>query len=68
MVALLDALDGAPLQHVTLLQGTKAYGVHTGRAMRVPAREHDALLPPDLHRALPPAQAPPLEGGRRYTQ
>ena len=39
----LDALDGAPLQHVTLLQGTKAYGVHTGRAMRVPAREHDAL-------------------------
>jgi nucleoside-diphosphate-sugar epimerase len=39
----LDALDGAPLQHVTLLQGTKAYGVHTGRPMRVPAREHDAL-------------------------
>jgi nucleoside-diphosphate-sugar epimerase len=40
---LLDALDGAPLQHVTLLQGTKAYGVHTGRPMRVPAREQDAL-------------------------
>ena len=39
----LDALDGAPLQHLTLLQGTKAYGLHTGRAMRVPAREHDAL-------------------------
>jgi nucleoside-diphosphate-sugar epimerase len=39
----LDALDGAPLQHVTLLQGTKAYGVHTGRPMRVPAREHDAV-------------------------
>jgi nucleoside-diphosphate-sugar epimerase len=40
---LLAAIDGAPLQHVTLLQGTKAYGVHTGRAMRVPAREGDAL-------------------------
>ena len=39
----LDALEGAPLQHVTLLQGTKAYGVHTGRPMRVPAREHDAV-------------------------
>lgn len=41
--SLLDALQGAPLQHVTLLQGTKAYGVHTGRPMRVPAREDDAV-------------------------
>ena len=40
---LLAALDGAPLQHLSLLQGTKAYGVHTGRPMRVPAREGDAL-------------------------
>lgn len=40
---LLDALDDAPLAHVTLLQGTKAYGVHTGRPMPVPAREHEAL-------------------------
>jgi len=39
----LDALRGAPLRHVTLLQGTKAYGVHTGRPMRVPAREQDAV-------------------------
>ncbi len=39
----LDALAGSPLQHITLLQGTKAYGLHTGRAMRVPAREQDAL-------------------------
>lgn len=39
----LDALRGAPLQHVTLMQGTKAYGVHTGRPMRVPAREQDAV-------------------------
>jgi nucleoside-diphosphate-sugar epimerase len=39
----LDALDGAPLRHLTLLQGTKAYGVHTGRPMRVPAREPDAV-------------------------
>ncbi|HEY8122361.1 MAG TPA: NAD-dependent epimerase/dehydratase family protein [Myxococcota bacterium] len=38
----LAALDGAPLAHVTLLQGTKAYGVHAGRPMRVPARERDA--------------------------
>lgn len=39
----LDALEGAPLRHATLLQGTKAYGVHTGRPMRVPAREQDAV-------------------------
>lgn len=39
----LDALAGAPLRHVTLMQGTKAYGVHTGRPMPVPAREQDAL-------------------------
>ncbi|MDB5732599.1 MAG: hypothetical protein JWQ03_2494, partial [Variovorax sp.] len=39
----LDALREAPLAHVTLLQGTKAYGVHTGRPMRVPARETDAV-------------------------
>ncbi len=39
----LDALADAPLSHVTLLQGTKAYGVHTGRPMRVPARETDAV-------------------------
>jgi nucleoside-diphosphate-sugar epimerase len=37
------ALDGAPLAHVSLLQGTKAYGAHTGRPMRVPARERDAV-------------------------
>ena len=37
---LLDALEPAAkrLQHVTLLQGTKAYGVHV-RPMQVPARE-----------------------------
>ena len=40
---LLDALAGSPLQHVTLLQGTKAYGVHMRKEMRVPAREVDAL-------------------------
>ena len=39
----LAALDGAPLAQVSLLQGTKAYGAHTGRAMRVPAREQDAV-------------------------
>jgi nucleoside-diphosphate-sugar epimerase len=39
----LAALRGAAVQHVTLMQGTKAYGVHTGRPMRVPARERDAV-------------------------
>lgn len=39
----LDALDPSALQHVTLLQGTKAYGVHANRAMPVPAREHEVL-------------------------
>lgn len=36
---LLDPLvEAAPLQHVTLLQGTKAYGVHR-HPIRIPARE-----------------------------
>ncbi|GAC1339120.1 MAG: NAD-dependent epimerase/dehydratase family protein [Acetobacteraceae bacterium] len=35
---LLDALDTAGLQHVTLLQGAKAYGVHLGQ-IPIPARE-----------------------------
>jgi nucleoside-diphosphate-sugar epimerase len=38
----LAALEGAPLAHVSLLQGTKAYGAHAGRPMRIPARERDA--------------------------
>ncbi len=62
---LLAAIEGAPLQHVTPLQGTKAYGVHTGRAMRVPAREGDALRDhvnfyfdqQDLVKLAPPATA-----------
>jgi nucleoside-diphosphate-sugar epimerase len=38
---LLDALEaaGAELEHVSLLQGTKAYGVHVGRQIPVPAKE-----------------------------
>ena len=39
----LAALAGGPLEHVTLLQGTKAYGAHAGHAKRVPAREIDAI-------------------------
>ena len=35
---LLDALESAGLQHITLLQGAKAYGVHLGQ-IPVPARE-----------------------------
>lgn len=46
---LLDAVAGGPsggnaLAHVSLLQGTKAYGAHVGR-MRVPGRERDARHP-----------------------
>jgi nucleoside-diphosphate-sugar epimerase len=32
------ALEGGPLRHVTLLQGTKAYGVHLGQ-MPIPGKE-----------------------------
>ncbi len=39
---LLDAVEaGGALEHVSLLQGTKAYGAHVGR-MRVPGREREA--------------------------
>lgn len=42
---LLDAATrGGALSHVSLLQGTKAYGAHLGR-MRVPGRECDARHP-----------------------
>ena len=42
---LLDAVTrGGSLAHVSLLQGTKAYGAHLGR-MRVPGRERDARHP-----------------------
>jgi nucleoside-diphosphate-sugar epimerase len=36
--ALTGALENVPVRHVTLLQGTKAYGVHR-HPIRVPARE-----------------------------
>jgi nucleoside-diphosphate-sugar epimerase len=42
----LGALDGGAVSHVTLLQGTKAYGAHAGHAMRIPARESDAIRDP----------------------
>ncbi len=41
----LDALESPRLEHVTLLQGTKAYGAHLGRPFRVPAREREARHP-----------------------
>jgi nucleoside-diphosphate-sugar epimerase len=40
----LDGLAGGALRHVTLLQGTKAYGAHLGRPIRVPAREREPRL------------------------
>jgi nucleoside-diphosphate-sugar epimerase len=43
LASTLAALDAAPIAQVSLLQGTKAYGVHTRRAMRVPVREDDAV-------------------------
>ena len=43
------AAAGAPLQHVTLLQGSKAYGVHSPdpavAEARLPLRERDPLRP-----------------------
>lgn len=36
----LDALAGHPLEHVSLLQGTKAYGAHVA-PMRIPGRERE---------------------------
>ena len=38
---LLDAIESPRLRHVTLLQGTKAYGAHLGMRMRLPARERE---------------------------
>jgi len=38
---LFDAIESPKLEHVTLLQGTKAYGAHLGRPMRVPAKERE---------------------------
>jgi len=38
---LLDAVNSPRLEHVTLLQGTKAYGAHLGQPMALPARERD---------------------------
>lgn len=45
LTALTGALTNAPVEHVTLLQGTKAYGVHR-HPIRVPARERH---PRDQH-------------------
>jgi len=38
---LLDAVSSPRLEHVTLLQGTKAYGAHLRQSMALPARERD---------------------------
>ena len=44
---LLDGVvSGGALEHVSLLQGTKAYGAHVGK-MRVPGREREARHPHD---------------------
>ncbi|NHC14195.1 SDR family oxidoreductase [Motilibacter deserti] len=43
------AAAGAPLRHVTLYQGGKAYGAHLGH-MKTPAREDDPrLMPPNFY-------------------
>ena len=39
----LDALAEHPIEHVSLLQGTKAYGAHVMR-MRIPGREREARV------------------------
>ena len=38
---LIGAIESPALEHVTLLQGTKAYGAHLGGSIRVPARERE---------------------------
>jgi len=43
---LLAALAASPLRHVTLLQGTKAYGAHLRQKLPIPARER---APRDPH-------------------
>ncbi|WP_432499032.1 SDR family oxidoreductase [Kineococcus gypseus] len=48
----LDALADAPLEHVTLYQGGKAYGAHLPGGFRSPARESDPrLLVPNFYYA-----------------
>jgi nucleoside-diphosphate-sugar epimerase len=44
-------LTGAAIENLTLMQGTKAYGVHLG-PMKVPARERDPMhMPPSFYHA-----------------
>lgn len=45
----LDAIEGPALRHVTLMQGTKAYGVHLG-PFKIPAKESDPrYMPPNFY-------------------
>jgi nucleoside-diphosphate-sugar epimerase len=49
---LFDGLEesGAPLRHIALLQGGKAYGVHLGPPARIPSRESDPrTMPPNFY-------------------
>ena len=49
---LLDGVEaaGAPLRHVALLQGGKAYGIHLGPPARIPSRESDPrTMPPNFY-------------------
>ncbi len=48
-----EVLDQAsPLRHVTVLQGTKAYGVHHGPPARTPCKEREPrYLPPNFYYA-----------------
>jgi nucleoside-diphosphate-sugar epimerase len=44
---LFDAVESTALEHVTLMQGTKAYGAHLGLSMRVPAKEREPRVEHD---------------------
>ena len=44
---LFDAVESPALQHVTLLQGTKAYGAHLRRPVRLPAKEDEPRVAHD---------------------
>ncbi|MCE2389920.1 MAG: SDR family oxidoreductase [Proteobacteria bacterium] len=42
---LFESVESPRLEHVTLLQGTKAYGGHLGLPMRIPAKEREPRVP-----------------------
>lgn len=47
---LVEAAESPALEHVTLMQGAKAYGVHLGNSRLMPAKEsHPRFMPPNFY-------------------